>query len=441
LFGRLVVVQVVIAAVLAAALPLLISHWLTSTTNAFVGRELDRSGARLRSTIAYGQLGWGFTAQPPPMFDTKGGIRNVRLIDDVGRTWIDQGPHYAIPTLELPIRHDHAHRLWNGIDVAAYPIQSNGHRGWLILSSSRSRPESLVANVTSTFLQRFLWIVPVLIMCSLILMLLFIEQGTRAIRKASKRAQAIDGDRLEVRLDVGELPLEVKPLARAMNEALDRVQLSYAAQTEFAGNVAHELRNPLAIIACRIEEISDPVLRHRMASQVGHAAHIIDQLMMLARLGGEEPALAPLNLREVTLEALEQSGARVLAEGRAIEFDDRSTDPVVKANEGLTRMSLDNLIDNARRHTPPGTRIRVSIAEGPSILVEDDGPGILPADRERVSDRNWRADRTSDGAGLGLSIVSKAMLAQDGWLEICAGEHGAKLALNFFHSPPDDDKA
>ena len=88
LFGRLVVVQVTVALVLAALLPLLISYLLISTTNAFVGRELDRSAALLRERIAYGPQGWTLRSPAPHMFDPKTGIRNVRLINT--------NPYYAI---------------------------------------------------------------------------------------------------------------------------------------------------------------------------------------------------------------------------------------------------------------------------------------------------------------------------------------------------------
>jgi len=434
LFGRLVVVQVVLAAILAAILPLLISNLLISTTNAVVGRELDRSAARVRPAISYGPHGWTFTAPLPPMFESKAGIRNARVIDSLGRTWLDQGPHYAIPANVLPLQGGHAHRLWNGIDVASYAIQSNGHRAWLVISADRRRPESLVANVATTFLHRFLWIVPALILGSLVLTLLFLAHGIRSIRSASRRAGEIDGDSLDVRLDVDALPLEVQPLARAVNQALDRVQESYTGQAEFAGNVAHELRNPLAIIGCRVEEIADPVLRQRMCSSVTSAAHVIDQLMMLARLGGEEPATGPIDLRKVTLRALEESAPRIIANGRTLEFDDQAAgnDLLVDANEGLTLMSLDNLIENARRHTPLGTHIRVTLDPRKRVVVEDDGPGIRQRDRERARVRHWRGgDHLAEGAGLGLSIVSKAMTAQKGWLEICESSQGARLALVF----------
>jgi signal transduction histidine kinase len=223
-----------------------------------------------------------------------------------------------------------------------------------------------------------------------------------------------------------------------MNQALDRVQDSYAAQAEFAGNVAHELRTPLTTIACRVEEIDDPTLRRKMTASVHHAVHVIDQLMMLARLG-EDPELSSLDLRSLTLEALEQVAPSIIAKGRTIELDDEVADLDLKVtgNEGLARMSIDNLIDNAQRHTPPGTHIRVRLASGPQLLVEDNGPGIAPNHRQRVSNRHWRADeRSSDGAGLGLSIVSKAMRAQHGSLEVCDTAKGARIALNFASPPP-----
>ena len=434
LFGRLVVVQVAVALLLAALLPLLISHWLISTTNAFVARGLDRSAGRLEGSLIYGPAGWTIRKKLPPMFDAKGGIRNVRVIDSTGHTCVNQGPDYRIPASEALFQQARTHRLWNGIDVASYPIQSNGHRAWLVISSDRRRPETLVANVATTFLHRFLWIVPALVICSLMFTLLFLSQGIRAIRRVSKRADEIDADSLEVRLDVEALPLEVQPLARAMNGALNRVEDSYAAQSEFASNVAHELRTPLATIACRIEEITDPLLRERMSVSVDHAAHVVDQLMMLARVGGEAPTLAAIDLRSVTLQALEQAAPGILMKGRTVEFDDLATgqDLIVEGNDGLTRLSLDNLIDNAQRHTPLGTSVKVTLGPGPRLIVEDDGPGISPIDLHRVRERHWRAnDRSSDGAGLGLSIVSKAMRAQQGSLEICESSEGAKFALNF----------
>ena len=434
LFGRLVVVQVAAAALLAAALPLLISQLLISTTNSFVAHGLDRNAARLRGAVAYGPQGWTITKPLPSIFDSKTGFHNARVVDQSGRIWVDHGPRFAMPFADLPLQQADSHRLWNGVDVGAYPIQSNGHRAWLVISSDRKHPESLVANVTTDFLNRFLWTVPALILCTLILTLLFLRHGTRAIRRASLRADAIDGDRLDVRLDVAALPLEVQPLARAMNEALNRVQQSYAAQAEFAGNVAHELRTPLATIACRIEEIADPNLRRRMVSSVDHAVHVIDQLMMLARLGGEEPELGPVDLRAMSLEALEQAAPRVLANGRTLEFDDRTAGATVtvEGNESLARLSLDNLVDNAQRHTPEGTHIRVTLGPGPCLSVDDDGPGIRASERDLIAQRHHRGDRrSSDGAGLGLSIVTKAMEAQGGTLEVRDSARGAKLELKF----------
>jgi signal transduction histidine kinase len=444
LFGRLLVVQVAAAAILAALLPFLISHLLISTTNSLVGRSLDRTAARLRPAVAYSGRGWMFTEPLPPMFDSKVGIREARLIDAAGRTLIDQGPHYRIPTSALPLRQADAHLSWNGIDIGTYPMVSNGHRAWLVISSDRRRPESLVANVAAAFLHHFLWIVPALILCSLIITLLFLAQATKAVRRASQRAHDIDGDRLDVRLDADSLPSEVRPLAEAVNLALDRVEEGYSRQAEFAANVAHELRNPLAIIGCRIDEIADPVVREQMISSLRHASHIIDQLMILARVGGKETALEPIDLRSMIRAAVQDSTAKIISGGRTIQLSDRASGAQLLAigNESLARISLDNLIDNAQRHTPPGTRIRVTAGPGLRISVEDDGPGIPSSDRDRAGIRHWRRDdRSGDGAGLGLSIVSKAMAAQNGAMQISESSAGAKLELLFHPADPVCEKA
>jgi len=434
LFGRMVLVQVAVAALLAAVLPLLIAQLLTSTTNAFASQGLDRTAAAVGRKVTYGPKGWVFTSQISSELEPRPPARNVRVIDEAGRIWVNAGPNYPIPTSVLPLRQGKAHRLWEGFDVATYPIQSGVHTGWLVISSDRRRPESVASNVAASFLRRFLWIVPTLILCSLVPTLLFLARGTRAIRKASRVADAIDGKTLDVRLDPAALPLEVQPLANAMNDALDRVQLSYSDQAEFAANVAHELRNPLAVIGCRISEISDPVLRQRMSASLANGVHVVDQIMMLTKASGEQVALRPIDLRSIALGGIEDAAPHLIANGRTIGFEDRSNGMplIAQANEGLARLALANLIDNAQRHTPPGTRIKVILGPGSLLSVEDNGPGIALPDRAKVRRRNWRgSERTSEGAGLGLSIASKAMNNQGGSLEVCECTEGAKLALAF----------
>jgi len=430
----MVIVQLAVAALLAAVLPMLIAHLLTSTTNAFAGQGLDRTAAMVRPRIAYGPKGWEFTTQISFALEPRAPVRNVRLIDNTGRTWANDGPTYPIPASALPLPPERAHRLWEGYDVATYPIQSGGHTGWLVISSDRRRPESVASNVASSFLRRFLWIIPTLILCSLIPTLSFLAKGTRAIRQASRVADAIDGKTLDVRLDAAALPLEVQPLAQAMNHALNRVQLSYSDQAEFAANVAHELRNPLAVIGCRISEISDPVLRQRMSASLASAVHVIDQVMMLTKASGEQAALEPVDLRSIAMEAIEASAPQITANERLIAFEDRCTDSpsVARANKELAKLALANLIDNAQRHTPPSTQIRIVLGPGPKLCVEDNGPGIAAADRAKVGHRHWRGSKAAvDGAGLGLSIVTRAMTNQGGSLQICESAGGARLALNF----------
>jgi C4-dicarboxylate-specific signal transduction histidine kinase len=115
----------------------------------------------------------------------------------------------------------------------------------------------------------------------------------------------------------------------------------------------------------------------------------------------------------------------------------RSTQSKVPLNgSSRTAAPFDNLIDNAQRHTPRGTHIRVSLGPGSRLSVADDGPGIPVADRDRIHLRHWRGTNRRDGAaGLGLSIVTKAMQAQNGSLEIVENVTGAEIAL-MFAAPP-----
>ncbi|RST31723.1 hypothetical protein HMF7854_13395 [Sphingomonas ginkgonis] len=436
LFGRLVVVQAVVALLLAGALPLLTSRLLSSTVNSFVGRELDRSAERIAPNLRLENGRWSFRRGfEPPSFFAPNGIRRFDVIDGDRRILFSGGPRYGIDFRELPLEASHAHRLANGIDIATYPLPQGGSGEWLVISSDRRRPEELVARLATAFLTRFLWIVPAFVIASLLLSLLLFARATRSIRRASSDADLVDANRLDVRLDWQRLPREVQPLAEAVNSALDRVHDAFEAQTEFVANVAHELRTPLATIACRAEEVTDLELRERLLASVSHAAHVIEQVMRLARLASSDDVNSRVDLRALALASVEHSAGRVFTNGRSIAFhDEEEGRPVVaRGIAGLAQLSLDNLIDNAQRHTPTGTSIVVHLGPGPTLRVEDDGPGIAVSDRNRVQRRHWRADdRRSDSAGLGLSIVDRAMVAQAGRLEV--GESalgGAAMTLRF----------
>ncbi len=206
---------------------------------------------------------------------------------------------------------------------------------------------------------------------------------------------------------------------------LDRLQAAGARQSAFVADAAHELRSPLAAVRATVEvalahpgAYDVPSLAGDVHGEVLRVQQLVDDLLQLASVGAR-----PVRREQVDLRAL----AEQVAAGRA-EVAGAAT--VCSDREAL-RQVLRNLVDNAVRHA--GTAVRVEVAAG-EVGVEDDGPGVPVADRERVFARFTRLDDARDrergGTGLGLAIARETARALGGdvVLEDAAGG-GARFRL------------
>ncbi len=209
---------------------------------------------------------------------------------------------------------------------------------------------------------------------------------------------------------------EMEQLGETLNALLERLAHSVLAQREFAGNVAHELRTPLAGIraladyglAQRDPEIWREQLLHIAASQA-RASHLVDQLLGLALADEGRTGLQrePLRLDKLAQEAVMRHLARADAQGVDLGAMGLDEEVTVQANAALVEGILDNLIDNALRYG--GQTITVEVS-GSTLGVADDGPGIAPAAQADLMQR-WAqgqaGQKLGQGAGLGLAIVSR----------------------------------
>jgi len=219
---------------------------------------------------------------------------------------------------------------------------------------------------------------------------------------------------------------EIERLGQAVNALFGRLDGSVRAQREFAGNVAHELRTPLAGIRALVEyglhHASPEVWREqlqRIGASEARASHRVDQLLALA-LADENDAV--LQRESVRLDVLVQEAVLrhlAKADARGVDLGARGLDEgeprdfTVLADAALVEGILDNLIDNALRYG--GRTITVELeadAKGGTcaLAVADDGPGIPEADRRALMQR-WAqgpdGHRLGQGAGLGLAIVAR----------------------------------
>jgi signal transduction histidine kinase len=222
---------------------------------------------------------------------------------------------------------------------------------------------------------------------------------------------------------------ELKELADTFDAMLARLDAAFVAQRQFVTDASHELRNPLAIIRTNADvALADPdaspdELRQTIATvkRAGdRMSLLVDDLLALARR--QEPTLEhePVDLGAAVAEASDDFV--VPAETRDIVLD-RAIAPgvVVTGDREALKRVVANLLDNAVRLAPAGTRIRLATgSEGNRawIAVADEGPGISPEDQQHVFDRFWRADkarsRSDGGTGLGLAIVRQVVEGHGG---------------------------
>jgi signal transduction histidine kinase len=290
--------------------------------------------------------------------------------------------------------------------------------------SERDDSESPIEDAQSDVQQTFLVVGAAALVAALLAGYLLARRTAAPLRRFAATATEVDAGDLTPRLTADPASAtELRTLADAFNHMLDRLEDAFARQRGFVSDASHELRSPLTAIRGQIEVLArdpdpDAVAVQRVEAatlaELRRVERLVEELLALARLDeGVGPARrerdAASFLRDAATAAPGDPTIGALAAGRI------ALDPDMIA--GVVR----NLVDNARRHAgatgtvtvssvPVGGRLRVS--------VDDDGPGIAPAERELVFDRFHRSDeardRVSGGSGLGLAIARSIVTAHGG---------------------------
>ena len=265
-----------------------------------------------------------------------------------------------------------------------------------------------------------------------------------AVRAAGQRI--VRGD-LARRLPVTGAGDEFDRLAAAVNEMLDEIETLMTGLQTVTDSVAHDLRSPLTRLKSRMELALREGRGHRAAleraiAETDGILRTFAVLMEIARAesGAGRVALAPLDLGAVVAGACDLYRPLAEEKGRVLETA-LDEGVVVEGHAQFLAQLVANLLDNALRHAPAG-RVAVRLARAPSgvarLTVDDSGPGIPPADRARVLRRFVRLDasRSTDGGGLGLSLVAGVASLHRAALALGDGPLGGlRVALTF--PPPN----
>jgi two-component system OmpR family sensor kinase len=306
-----------------------------------------------------------------------------------------------------------------------------------------------------------------------------VRASLKPLRRIEATAAAIAAGDLSRRIDHPPANTEVGRLAGALDTMLGTIEAAYRARSDgearalrsqdrmrqFVADASHELRTPLTSVrglaqfglqqgqAASREELLRLVTL--IEGEAGRMGRLVEDLLLLAKFDAGRPLeLQPVDLASIAAEAVQR--ARIVDSGRSIAL--HAPQPVVvRADDGRIRQVIDNLIGNARQHTPAGSPVTVTVTAtagsgqpagqlAGQLTVADQGPGMTPQQASRVFERFYRTDgarsRARGGAGLGLAIAAALTAAHGGELTVeTAPGHGASFQLRLPLAAADDQPA
>ncbi|WP_295802196.1 ATP-binding protein [uncultured Microbulbifer sp.] len=255
-----------------------------------------------------------------------------------------------------------------------------------------------------------------------LLIWLVIGRGLSSLRNLAEELRNKRAEDLSP-LTLAAPPEELQPLVHSTNALLNRLRASFERERRFSADAAHELRTPISAIQVHAENLAKelqlrdggepPESLAQLQRSVARMTHLVEQMLNLFRTTPEHyPArFEPIDLHRLAREMIAELYPAFAQKNQEVELE--GTAAQIQGDQFALVILLQNLLANASKYTQDGGRVVVTaIPEGEQVLlrVEDNGPGISDAERERVFERFYRVggDRhasATSGCGLGLSIV------------------------------------
>ncbi|MGS3446585.1 two-component system sensor histidine kinase PmrB [Klebsiella electrica] len=252
---------------------------------------------------------------------------------------------------------------------------------------------------------------------ALYISLVAVRKITRPLSNLQTELESRTPDNLQP-ITLTESVPEVTAVTTAINQLVSRLNLTLDRERLFTADVAHELRTPLAGLRLHLELMAK--VHHVEVSQLlqrlDQMTNSISQLLQLARVGQSFSAgsYQRVLLKKDVVEPIRGELESMLEQRQQtleLSFPDGDDDKdvVVSGDATLLRVVLRNLVENAHRYSPAGSKVKIAVQAGttPVMAVEDEGPGIDEAKSGELSKAFVRMDSRYGGIGLGLSIVTR----------------------------------
>lgn len=311
----------------------------------------------------------------------------------------------------------------------ALTLEANGERiGWLVITSlslttriNFARAIILPVGVISLLLAFFLIVVAALL----------VRRFVNPLADVIYAAREVTNGKLTTRIS-SKGPQDMRSLSESFNEMASSLERNDRERRDMLADIAHELRTPLSVIRGRLEGIVDGIY----TADGGQVSLALEQTYLLERLVDDLRLLTlaetrqlhfekrPVDLAQLIEHSIEMFSAEAREKNISLSLEQRSGDFTMELDAQRTEQVIGNLIGNALRYTPEGSKIWLTLewaSDSVCLSVNDNGAGVPNEDLPFLFDRFWRKERSrtrsSGGTGLGLAITKQLVEAQGGTIE------------------------
>ncbi len=326
---------------------------------------------------------------------------------------------------------------------------------YLALGARVGRGQLIVARTREPVVVLGETILSVVLIGLLPTILLAASAGAFAARNARRRIDtirktlgALTEGRLSARAPVAATERDdLTEISAAVNNMASAQEALIGSMRQVSADIAHDLKTPIQRVAVILDEIARKTtlsekqqdLLDQALAETDRIVQTFQALLQLAQIegGAVRDRFGPTDLREIAEDVADFLGAEAEERGYRLDLTVTGDGPfIVKGDRHLLTQALANLIGNALRHTPPASTVNVDLWRSPAAItlrVADNGPGIPEAEREKVLRRLYRMEksRTTEGSGLGLSLVAAICNLHDARLTLEDNDPGLKVLIRF----------